>query len=109
MKTFTKALLTFALIAGATSASAQTVELVSGVGFGNSYPEAFQNAIRAWLIEAIQLYGSADFGSALTTDVNCFEQESSGGATTFGVEVIGNPTAPWSCSVQGIPASAING
>ncbi len=92
----------------AVQASAQTVEIVTGVGFGASQPEAFQNAIRAWLIEAIQLYGSADFGSALTTEVNCFEQAaSSGGATTFGVEVIGDPTAAWSCSVAGIPASAI--
>lgn len=96
------------LAAASLPVAAQTVEVVTGVGFGASQPEAFQNAIRAWLIEAIDLYGSADFGSALTTDVSCFEQgASTGGVTALGVEVIGDPTGAWSCSVQGIPASAI--
>ncbi len=87
--------------------AAQTIELVTGVGFGASQPEAFQNAIRAWLTEAIKLHETAGYGSALTTDVSCFEQQAASGPTTQGIEVIGDPTAPWSCSVQGIPASAI--
>lgn len=95
-----------ALVAG--PLAAQTVEVVTGIGFGNSQPEAFQNAIRAWLVEGIQLYGTADFGSALTSDVSCFQQADNG-YTTQGIEVIGDPTASWSCSVQGIPASAIGG
>ncbi|MBF9045222.1 hypothetical protein HKCCE4037_17905 [Rhodobacterales bacterium HKCCE4037] len=110
---FTKfALPALALAAALTAGplAAQTVEVVTGIGFGNSQTEAFTNSVRAWLIEAIELYGQGanDFGSALTTDVQCFEQQGNG-FTTLGIETIGNPSAPWSCTVRGIPAAAIGG
>lgn len=103
--------LTLALSAAPVFAQ-QTVELVTGIGFGTSQVEATQNSVRAWIIEGTRLYGSADFNTALRGSIDCNQTPSAGGGggiTTFGVGVSGDATGDWSCTVTGLPLSAISG
>lgn len=104
--------LTLALSAAPVMAQ-QSVELVTGIGFGQSQVAATQNAVRAWVREGVRLYGSADFNSALRTGIDC--NYTAPGATsaptygTFGVQIEGDASAPWACSITGLPLSAIQG
>lgn len=107
-------LLIAALALTALPASAQqSVELVTGIGFGQSQVAATQNAVRAWVREGQRLYGTADFNSALRTGIDC--NYTAPGATstptygTLGVQIEGDATAPWACSITGLPLSAIQG
>lgn len=100
------------LVLSSAPISAQTVELVTGVGFGNTQPEAMQNAIRAWVIEGQRLYQTADFNTALRTEISCNESASAGassGITTQGVRIEGDVSGAWSCSLSGLPLSALGG
>lgn len=105
-------LLALTLVLGTAPAFAQqSVELVTGIGFGASQVEATQNSVRAWIIEGTRLYGSADFNTALRGSIECNQtpQTGGGGVTTFGIGVSGDATGDWSCTVTGLPLSAITG
>ncbi|QXT40743.1 hypothetical protein [Gymnodinialimonas ceratoperidinii] len=104
--------LALTLALGAAPAFAQeTVELVTGIGFGETQVEATQNSVRAWIIEGTRLYGSADFNTALRGSIDCNQTPTTGGgeggATTLGVGVSGDATGEWACTVTGLPLSAI--
>lgn len=90
----------------------QSVELVTGIGFGNSQVEATQNSVRAWIIEGTRLYGTADWNTALRGNIQCNETPQTGGgdggAQTFGIGVEGDATGSWACTVTGLPLSAIS-
>ena len=99
---------TFAL-AAATGAQAQAS--VVGIGFGDTYAEAMQNAVRAWIMQSYRDYGVGNWNTASRGPIQCNQQQSSsgGGYSTLGVGVEGDATGSWSCSVSGFPAGVANG
>ncbi|GAB5448253.1 hypothetical protein [Gymnodinialimonas sp.] len=109
---FKAPILALALAATAVPAMAQqSVELVTGIGFGNSQVEATQNSVRAWIIEGTRLYGTADWNTALRGNIQCNQTPQTGGgggATTMGIGVEGDATGSWACTVTGLPLSAIS-
>jgi hypothetical protein len=112
--TFKAPILALTLALSAAPAFAQqSVELVTGIGFGSNQVVATQNAVRAWVREGQRLYGTADFNSALRTGIDCnYTDPNAGGGsgiTPFGVQIEGDATQPWACSVTGLPLSAIQG
>lgn len=109
MTTFIKtALVALSLSTAALSgAQAQQVELVTGIGFGHSHADAMQNAVRAWINQSIRDYGSGDWNSAFKGPMSCSKQSGSGGITSFGIGVEGDASGKWSCSVSGLPLSAL--
>lgn len=112
-KSFKTPLLAMTLaLAAAPAFAQQSVELVTGIGFGNSQVEATQNSVRAWIIEGTRLYGSADWNTALRGNIQCNQTPQTGnggGATTLGIGVEGDATGSWACTVTGLPLSAISG
>lgn len=110
MTHFTKtALCALALSLTALPSSSGQVELVTAIGFGNTKVHATQNAVRGWILEASRIYGGADWNTALRGQLDCFKQDASGGYGTSSIVVEGDASAPWSCSVSGIPLSAVQG
>lgn len=93
-----------------TTAQAQSLEIVEGVGFGDTEAAARRNAIRAWIRQSRVDYPGVDanFNTAIKSRIDCSEEQQSGGITTFGTGVAGNADGAWSCSVRGVPAGALD-
>ncbi|MDA7424495.1 hypothetical protein [Thalassococcus lentus] len=113
MTTFAKtALIALTVAAGAlgvtSAAQAETVEIITAIGFGETQTYATVEAVRAWVIEATQMYGNGDWNTAFRTEMDCFKQGSSQ-YTTNSIVIGGDVTAAWSCTVKGIPLAAIQG
>jgi hypothetical protein len=92
------------------TAQAQSLEIVEGIGFGATQAAARQNAVRAWIRQSRRDYPGVDanYNTAIKSQISCNEEQQGGGITTFGTGVEGNVDGSWSCSVRGIPAGALD-
>jgi hypothetical protein len=106
------AFMSFAAVTGTgtVAAQAQSLEIVEGIGFGDTQAAARRNAVRAWIRQAQRDYPgvSANYNTALKSQITCNEEQQGGGITTFGTGVEGNVDGAWSCSVRGVPAGALD-
>jgi hypothetical protein len=93
-----------------TTAQAQSLEIVEGIGFGDTQAGARRNAVRAWIRQAQRDYPGveANFNTAYKGQISCSEEQQGGGITTFGTGVEGDVDGAWSCSVRGVPAGALD-
>lgn len=97
-------------VAGAGTAQAQQVELITAIGFGQTKAHAQMTAVKQWVMEGSRMYGWADWNTALRGEMECFKIDPSGAQySTKSIVVGGDVTQPWSCSVTGLPLSAISG
>ena len=90
-------------------AFAQSIELTTGVGFGQTRALAQAQAVRAWINQSMIDHGSADWNTAFKGPVECAPQTptTGGGVTTQGIGIEGDQNAAWVCTVSGLPQSAL--
>ncbi|MEL6203140.1 MAG: hypothetical protein AAFR39_12355 [Pseudomonadota bacterium] len=105
---FKTALISAAIaLSTSTGAFSQSIELTTGIGFGQTRTQAMQEAVRAWVNQSMIDHGSADWNTAFKGPMECNQTTTGGGATTQGIGIGGDMTGSWACSVSGVPVSAL--
>ena len=92
---------------------AQNIELVEGLGFGETRRSATSNAVREWIRQARRDYPNsrANFNTAFRSGVNCEREQQTASNNEYkaqGIGVEGNVEGAWSCYVRGVPSDIFN-